>query len=115
MTTIKTEPVCTLWVCDDCALARENGEPAPDADREPWNRLPDDDVTIGRRDEHHDCGQTWEERSINEDPCSCDRLDFSGIDCDACGTTLAGGRWAYTLWLPVVEAWCGGSVAGTAL
>ena len=96
---IEREPVCTLWVCDTCAIVRENNEPWDREGPDPWNLLPDDDVTLGLRLTSHECGLP--ETDIASGECGCERLDFSGRDCDACGTTLAGGRWAYTLWLPV--------------
>lgn len=79
----------TLLACFDCTNARENGaEDYPQA----WRLLPDDDVTSGLDYSRHDC------ESPGLVDCDCEIIEFSVSDCDACGTTLAGARWYYTLW-----------------
>jgi len=90
----KTETV-TIWVCVDCLFARE-GDLDTTPDCEPWNLLPDDDVSLGITWEEHACGK--ETTHDVESECDCDRDDFSSRSCDACGSTLAGERQAYTLW-----------------
>lgn len=89
-------PVTTLWVCVDCLLVRETGESTEAPDREPWTALPDADVTLGAlceidKGEHY---ATDPDGHAEE----CERLSFSRLACDACGSALAGERHAYTLW-----------------
>lgn|GEM_PF-6286839 len=86
----------TLWVCVDCYFARE-GEPPQDPCCEPWNLLPDLDVTPGRRTD--ECGHDLQDPSDGDAHSEdCEMHDFSRWPCDACGCHLAGTRYAYTWW-----------------
>lgn len=82
-----------VWVCVDCMLARECGEPTETADREPWGEIPTVDVGMGL-----DCGipHHWEEHSDDHSE-NFERQEFSWSQCDACGSTLGGTRYAYTV------------------
>ena len=85
----------TLWVCVDCYLTREGDGPTEETEREPWGLL-DDTYQVG-------CGLTEDDHS--EDctadewlawACDCEHVDFSWSDCDACGSSLGGDRYAYS-------------------
>lgn len=82
-----------IWVCDDCMLARECGEPTEYCDREPWGEIPTADVEAGL-----DCGipnHHWE--CADDHYENCEQQDFSWSRCDGCGSTLGGTRHAYTV------------------
>lgn len=86
-----------LAVCQDCALARENGDTSsltPERAAELWRLLPDDDVTLGLPDHMHTCEDVDTCRESGE---GCEFDTFSTTPCAACGDHLAGYRFAYTL------------------
>ncbi|ACQ80763.1 hypothetical protein Bcav_2514 [Beutenbergia cavernae DSM 12333] len=79
-----------LWVCMDCMLTRETGEPQ-NGDREPWSTGFDGvEVAHGVPESEHTCGHD----GVTTE-CGCAVADFATAPCDACGTWLAGERHAY--------------------
>lgn len=90
MTTIAS-PV-TIWACIDCTLMHANGECTETPDREPLSLIPDGAVvTLGTLEHEEWCDP-------DADECECERMDFSKMWCQACGSTLAGERHALTIW-----------------
>ena len=82
-----------IWVCIDCMLARECGEPTEYCDREPWGEIPTADVGMGI-----DCGiPNHREEDIDDHSENCEQITFSLARCDVCGSTLGGSRYAYTV------------------
>lgn len=93
------QPTRTLWVCIDCMLMHANGETSGEVDREPWSLWSaDDEITMGMRWEDHEC-EDPEETFRNGGECYCETQDFSWSDCDGCGSTLGGERFAFTGWV----------------
>lgn len=87
----------TIWVCVDCMMTRETGEPCENVDCNPWSRITDDQtVTFGIIEPEHtaDCDTM---------DCDCAYDSFSTAPCEGCGTDLAGARYAYTLWDPTIR------------
>jgi hypothetical protein len=114
VTTLKSTPQGTLWVCYDCHVANVNDE-WPQSFPEtlpslriwweynrplPWAIEFDTDVTPGLMAEHHSdyCTETLGES------CECEGIEFSWNGCHGCGSTLGGSRYAYTWWLPTPVA-----------
>lgn len=85
----------TLWVCVDCHMAREGDGPTEEVEHEPWGLL-DDTYQVGRglTEEAHDESCTPDMQ--DEGSCTCEHIDFSYSDCDACGSDLGGTRHAYS-------------------
>jgi hypothetical protein len=89
-------PIAVLWVCDCCLFAAEaDGCEHHQCDREPWNLIPDGDVTCGLLSEEHECGR---ETGDGPEECDCESREFSRSTCDGCGQPLAGSRSAFTQW-----------------
>ena len=85
----------TLWVCVDCYLTREGDGPTEETEREPWGLLDAAyQVACGLTEEAHGENCTTELR--NDGSCTCEHVDFSWSDCDACGSDLGGERLAYS-------------------
>ena len=88
----------TYWVCVDCHMMHHTGE-SPDMpeDCEPWSKLEEGQTaTSGLLREEHNCG--WEFDELNQCENECETDTFSWSDCDGCGSTLGGDRFAYTVW-----------------
>lgn len=92
-----------LWVCQDCYVTDANGTPSDDPDytpdREPLSLIPEGvSVTSGMLFEHHaeDCPNRIEDEYVAD--CDCETISFSSRVCDGCGSTLAGSRYALTMW-----------------
>lgn len=108
-----------LSVCSDCLLMLANGETRPDTDPEEHSasmaaQWPDSegwDLCAGGECECApcECGcgkcdpddnpRTWCDSPIvgdRPDDCDCDNHGFSWSDCDGCGSTLGGDRYAAT-------------------
>lgn len=95
-----------IWVCQCCMLDHANGECCPDESHggdgiAPWAAT--DSVrfaaTMGMLTEEHD--EDCEVRIAgdhNAAECGCERREFSGSQCEGCGSCLAGERFAFTLW-----------------
>lgn len=86
------KPIALLWVCLECTFTRESGESLYNditgEYAEPWSLIQDGySVTKGIIVENETHDGTDHEHS-----------DFSTSPCDGCGSTLAGERYAYTLW-----------------
>ena len=83
-----------LWVCTDCYLAREGDGPTEEVEHEPWGLLDDTyQVACGLTEEAHDERCTPDMQ--DDGSCTCEYIDFSYSDCDACGSDLGGSRFAY--------------------
>lgn len=86
-----------LWVCDDCRDAAEGtAEGWPTVpDPVPWSLIPWGDVYVpGLPWSEHSCGRAT---GLDGSECDCETTTYSTTPCDACGSTLAGSRHAYTL------------------
>jgi hypothetical protein len=92
----------TIWVCPCCMLTHANGECRADDSHggdflEPLGSIrPEDALALGlAEDEHHEqC--TPRDR---ENGCDCEVNPFSHLQCDGCGSFLAGERHAMTLFV----------------
>ena len=84
----------TLWVCTDCLMARESDGPTEEVEHEPWGLLDDTyQVACGLTEEAHGEDCTSDQRIGGS--CTCECIDFSYSECDACGSDLGGTRHAY--------------------
>lgn len=96
-----TTETYTYWVCVDCHMTHHTGE-APDMPEgcEPWSKLEEGQTaTSGLLQAEHACG--WEDMDRDSEPTcdyECEHVSFSWSDCDGCGSTLGGERFAYTVW-----------------
>ena len=87
-----------IWVCVDCMLWRETDEIPARAAGEPavWSEI--DSAAVGMGRVEHD---NWCARSVLDDAseaeCDCAEIEFSSRTCDACGSGLAGNRYAYAV------------------
>lgn len=88
--------ITSLWVCLDCLMAHEDPCGLADSghlpDREPLGLIdPGHSVTSGllASDHAEDC--------LGEE-CDCEEVTFTYMPCEGCGSTLAGSRYALTLW-----------------
>ena len=87
-----TTETCTYWVCIDCHMTHHTGE-SPDMPEgcEPWSKLEEGQtVTSGLLCETPNFGYESDEFLAHD--------SFSWSDCDGCGSTLGGERFAYTVW-----------------
>ena len=92
------EPICVIWVCQDCLMVHANGDEGEryEGQPEPWNLFPDArDVSMGMLDDNHSCGQSSDSGTRE---CGCETQEFSWSPCDGCGSRLGGSRHAFTLW-----------------
>jgi hypothetical protein len=120
----KTLDAITYWVCVDCYEVhhgiREHEETTAETarrivrhgmadvlrwlgedpyDGEPLSRIPEDaEVTAGLLFEEHD--DDCPNRKVGEwvVDCDCERMTFTWLSCDGCGSTLGGAREALTVW-----------------
>ena len=114
-----TQQHATGHICQDCLMLEANGDmPAWMSDQE---RLEygdkvanhpnaDLEMTLGHLHNSPD-SQCWHAGEPCEDDCDCERTEFSSVDCDMCGSELAGYRHDVTFWWDERE-W---KVAGTEL
>lgn len=95
------------WVCQCCMLSHANGECCADDEHggdgiAPWSDVDDRySVTMGLLPvEHHYSCAVYEAGKFpsDYDGCDCERDSFSSWPCEGCGSSLAGERWAFTLW-----------------
>lgn len=97
-----------LWVCICCMLVHANGECCADDEHggdgiPPWADVDfaaGYSVTMGMLDEEHEC---HDDNGARPDECDCERLEFSRLRCDGCGSFLNGERHAFTLWQQVTR------------
>lgn len=89
----------TIWVCSDCNNVHHYGDnDGVPASIDPWSKdLADGEytVTAGMLTAEHSCD--WEDGHQDKE-CECEIKHFSSADCDSCNQTLAGARYAFTLW-----------------
>jgi len=93
-------PQGALWVCQGCMLMHANGEDEgrPADMPEPWALWADEpagSVTMGAA--VHGASGTDDE-CADDDDCECEHVTFATSRCGACGTHLAGDRYAFTYW-----------------
>lgn len=95
-----------LWVCVDCIVLEANGEmptdPTP-GEPEPLSDIPADcDLTVGMMASEHDedcpVREQLESNSAVDTECECEHRSFSWSQCDGCGSSLGGERFALTMW-----------------
>lgn len=92
--------ICTIWVCQCCALSHANGECCSDDEHggdgiEPWAIMEDDEsVTMGLSlsYDEHECDDPA------EGDCDCETITYSTSPCEGCGSRLYGERHAFALW-----------------
>ena len=97
-----TQYITLVWVCDHCASWVVNGDVSgygdivPPVDPREWFAVDDAEITCGMIGADHEPGCP----ARDGDECfGCTHDDFSSRTCGRCGTTDAGGREAFTVWM----------------
>lgn len=89
----------SVWVCTDCNFAAhglwERDEPAPEIDPRTWFAESGVEIFPGLPVSEHECGWNGEGEMSCEG--ECERDEFSSRECGRCGTHLAGGREAWSV------------------
>lgn len=90
----------TIWVCEDCyeshhgVFDRVANSLAP-----PLGRIPEGyHLTSGLWPHDESCPNVVDGEWMGEHDCDCEIIHFSKSPCEGCGSTLAGVRYALTLW-----------------
>ncbi len=93
-----------VWVCDHCTSWVVNADVSgfddevPPIDPRGWFAVEDAEITHGMIGADHEPG--CPARDDDRGECfGCTHDDFSSRTCGRCGTTLAGGREAFTVWM----------------
>ena len=74
-----SEPIATIWVCEDCMLYRETNQ-SPESGAPVWSALPFVDV------------------QSDFDSDGDGMYEFAGTQCNACLTRAVGARFRYAVW-----------------
>ena len=94
-----------IWLCDDCAVWEVNNDASgmdgviPQIDPREWFAVDDAEITCGMIGADHEPGCPARDDDRWDECFGCTHDDFSTRTCGRCGTTDAGGREAFTVWM----------------
>ena len=94
-----------IWLCDQCTSWVVNNDVSgyddviPPIDPREWFAVDDAEITCGMIGADHEPGCPARDDDKRDECYGCTHDDFSTRTCGRCGTTLAGGREAFTVWM----------------